>query len=521
MTTDRTRTLTEPPRSISRRLMLGGLVAGSAAVGATALDRGQSAQAATNDWKVFFVEHPGGTPDQTAIQTALDNADSAGGGIVALSEGTWQIEEMLRIYAGTRFVLTPATVLVRSAAIAAILSNGPASAGTDTTTTAFNAPGNIHLEGGIYDVNCDNQTQPSWGIVFAHAKNITVRDVTILNVAEWHAVEFSACYNVAVENSTFIRGLPRTSGPWNTGAVSFDVALAGSTIVPFGAADGTHTQVVRVIGNYCEDWPTFVECHTAQESTPGYSQFVVANNTMKDLSYWGVSLRNVSRAVVIGNTMNEVGGGIWIRPHNGVAVPTEKKVAFAISIANNVIETTRRDEGIYVAGEVDGSNNGKIHNCNISGNMIRYAETDGIRLTYSPWSTVSDNSVFMAKGRALSISNSDFVVASSNNLTGADLEGIYVSGASNHNIASNTVIDSCKSGGGTASAIRLEGVSRPAVLGNKITSNSYVTRTTNAISSDSGCAGVFYTNNDVRWGYVSTAFNMLGSGHISTAGNVT
>ena len=504
------------PEPLSRRLLLGGAVTAGTGAAVGGMLGPEAAYAAPVAWKVFFVEHPGGTPNQTAIQTALTEAGTAGGGHVVVSRGTWNVTTApLRIFANTRLTLTPGTVLRRTGTVSSMLRNGP-NDGSDTTTGGHNGPGNIFIEGGVWDANAPTVTTPGWAMVFAHAKNITIRDVQILNVAEYHAIELNSTYNALVEGCSFIGSTPRPSAVWNQEAVSMD--LAAPSLVPWGAGDNTQCRLIRVVNNYCENWPTFAGCHTGL-STSGHEEFVIAGNTVRNLDYWGVSLRNTSRAVVSGNTMVNVGGGVWIRCHDDPANPPRRSNR-GVVIADNVIETTKRDEGIRIIGANGGTaGDGQIYTASITGNVVRRTAKSGIRVEWAPEVVVGDNSVHITTGPGIEAPNSTAAMISGNHVRDADREGILVTGGTDHQIAGNSLVNPCRATDAVRDAVVFAGVGKACVQGNKIT--SITPRPRYAIASDAASSGIFYPNNDVRDGYATGAFNLLGSGHISAPGNAT
>ncbi|NDL60081.1 right-handed parallel beta-helix repeat-containing protein [Phytoactinopolyspora mesophila] len=499
----------------SRRSLLSGALIGGGGLAAGSILGASPAAAAPPNWKRFGVDHPGGDPDETSIQAALNNARDAGGGHVNVGPGTWRIHnEHLRIYANTRLTLSPGTVLLRTGALTAMLSNGPRD-GSDTTTTGYDGPGNIIVEGGTWDFNAREVPRPGWGLVFGHAANIVLQHMEILDVSEWHAVEYNAVFNGVIDSCTAIGSIERPSAAWNQEALSIDLAWPG--LQPFGAADYTQSKMIRITNNYCSGWPTFAGDHSGYTNS-SHEQFIIANNTMRDLSYWGVSLRNVNRAVITGNTMNDVGGGIWVRPHDDPNYDNHRANT-GIVVSDNVVDTTTRDEGIRVRGIVDDVlGDGRIYGSSVTGNVVRNAERTGIVVRWAPEAQVSNNTVLGAKVYGIEVLNSPASVVGSNYVRDLDQDGIAVTGGESHQVTGNSVANAARSGGDGA-GIRFNGVSAANVQGNKVTSVS--PRPAHAISSDAASADIFYPNNDVRGGYDTTPFDLQGSGHSDTAGNAT
>lgn len=494
---------------LARRALLGGALAGGATVGA--LFAPGAADAAAAGWRVFFVEHPGGSPDQSGIQAALAEARAAGGGHVVVGPGTWRIASApLRIWANTRLTLTPATVLRRTGAVNAMLRNGdPAE-----QSTGYNGAGNIIVEGGVWDANADSVPTPGWAIVFAHARHVTVRDLEIRDVAEWHAIELNATADALVQNCTFRGARARPSAAWNQEAVSFDLAAPG--LVPFGAADNTQCRGIRIVDNRCEGWPTFAGCHTGL-ATSGHQEVVISGNTVRDLTYWGVSLRNTSRAVVTGNTMHSVGGGVLVRCHDD---PTARRSLTSVVIADNVIDTTTLDEGVRLTGANGGSaGDGQIWCTAVTGNVIRRTARTGIAALWAPEVRISDNSIYVSGEHGIEAVNCSAAVVSGNLTRDAQRVGIAITGGEQQRITDNSVLNAARATDQPWDAIQLTGVTQGMVRGNKVASVSPAPRY--AISADAASSGLLCVDNDLRTGYRDAALHLAGSGHItSTTGNV-
>ncbi|WP_129663743.1 NosD domain-containing protein [Phytoactinopolyspora endophytica] len=501
-----------PARLFSRRSLVRSLAAGSAATGmGMALAPTATAKDPNTPWTADHVEHPGGTPDQTAIQDALDAA-LPDGGHITVGAGVWNVEVPLRIHAGTRLTLAPGTTLLRTGETTTLLSNGPRD-GSDTTTGGYDGPGDIIVEGGVWDVNVDNNPRPAWGIVFGHARNITVQDLEIRNVPEWHAIEYNAIYNGLIQNCSLIRATPRANGPWNAEALSIDLAYPG--LQPFGAGDYTPSEMIRIIGNHCEDWPTFAGCHSGYGGV-WHNQFVISDNTMTNLSYWGVSLRNASRAVITGNTMFDVGGGVWLRP---TTVPELQSVT-SIVISDNVIDTTTRNEGIRLAGQSESGEDGQIYGASVTGNVIRRANTAGIVTRWSPEAHISDNSIFVTGAAGIEAQDCDLAVIATNYIRDSQDEGLLVSGGRGQQVTGNSVVNAGRAAPASTPAVRFNDVELVSVQGTTVRTRSGASKPSHAMVSNAGSSDIAYTNNDVRDSFATAAFDMQGSGHVNNPPNI-
>lgn len=303
---------------------------------------------------VVEVVRQDGTQDERSVQRALDEVAASCGGQVIVGPGEWHLREApLRVHAGTRLTLTPATRIVRTGPIETMLINGPYHG--ERTVGGHDGPGNIVVEGGIWDVNGFDNPRPAFGMVFNHAKDVQVRQLEIRNMPEWHAIETNSTYNVTISGCRFVTGIPRHPHAFQTEAVSLDLAAPGLTA--WGAEDDTHTAHVRVIDNFCSGYPTFVGCHTGHPALQ-HASVVIANNTATGLSCWAVNLTNTSAVSITGNVFSETAAGIRIRTGGDRPVS-------GVAISGNVVTCTSGP-----AVHLDAANGGTITATAVSGNSF-------------------------------------------------------------------------------------------------------------------------------------------------------
>ncbi|MEV5494993.1 right-handed parallel beta-helix repeat-containing protein [Nonomuraea fuscirosea] len=303
---------------------------------------------------VVEVVRRNGAQDERDLQRALDEVARSGGGWVHVGPGEWRLREApLRVHAGTRLTLTPATRVVRTGPIATMLTNGPY--GGERTVGGHDGPGNIMIEGGVWEVNGFDNPRPSFGMVFNHAQDVQVRDLEIRNMPEWHAIETNSTRNVTISGCRFVTGIARRPHEYQTEAVSLDLAAPGLTA--WGAEDDTHTSHVRVIDNFCSGYPTFVGCHTGHPALQ-HSSVVIANNTATDLSCWGVNLTNTSAVSITANAFSRTAAGIRIRTGG------DRRVT-GVAITGNVVDCTSGP-----AVHLDAGAGGEITAAVVSGNAF-------------------------------------------------------------------------------------------------------------------------------------------------------
>lgn len=324
------------------------------------------------------VPRPAGAADEASLQRALDEVRDTGGGHVVVGPGRWElVAAPLRIHAGTRLTLTPGTRLVRTGALRTMLINGPYGSGREIG--GHDGPGGVIVEGGIWDVNGFDNPLPSFGMVFNHARDVVIRDLEILAMPEWHAIETNSTYNVTVAGCRFVTGIPRQPNAWQTEAVSLD--LSAPELTAWGAEDSTHAHHVRIIDNYCAGYPTFTGCHTGHP-TDQHTDVVIANNTATDLSDWAVSLLNTSRVSITGNVFSATANGIRIRT-SGVR---PSRPVRGITIMGNVIDCTAGPAVV-----LEGHPGAEIEAAVVTGNALLGPAAEPIVRAHAPGAVVANN----------------------------------------------------------------------------------------------------------------------------------
>ncbi|WP_149264315.1 right-handed parallel beta-helix repeat-containing protein [Actinomadura sp. K4S16] len=249
--------------------------------------------------------------DSAAFQDAL-----TAGGWIYVPPGVYLLATLpLRIPARTRLTLEPGAVLLR-ASPEVMLTNTPPGG---SSSGGYGGPGGILVEGGLWDVNGVVRTEYSGALAFAHAEDITVRDVTVQDVPGWHAVEFNACKNTRVRDSRFM-------GFWHTGdrggseAVQFDAATS-TTAYPWGGPyDETPCQDASVTGCLVgpsgtpgtQSWPRGVGSHNC--GATAHSGIRVARNVFDQVTDSGVRTYKWSESLIVNNTVKaSLGEGIAVR----------------------------------------------------------------------------------------------------------------------------------------------------------------------------------------------------------------
>ena len=138
----------------------------------------------------------GTTDDTKALQHLLDI-----GGDIYIPSGTYKVSDMLTIGDNTHIIMDSDTVLKR--VTSSTTSNFcMLDTRNDVNETGYNGRHDIIIEGGIIDLNGATYTGESVGLGFQHAKNIIVRNVTIMG-NRGHCIDMGGCKDVTIDECTF------------------------------------------------------------------------------------------------------------------------------------------------------------------------------------------------------------------------------------------------------------------------------------------------------------------------------
>lgn len=274
-----------------------------------------------------------GGDDAPALQNAVDNESW-----LYIPNGTYQLNAMTRMKASQRLTLAPGARLVRGGT-EPLITNTPAGGGAG----GYSGYGDITIEGGIFDANGTTQTEYSAAIAIAHGTNITIRDIRVLNVPGWHALEINGCKTVHIERCRF-QGFRHTGDRGFSEAIQVD-AMTSSAAYPWGGPyDGTVCEDVEVSRCWfgasstpgTQAWPRAVGSHNSSEPNR-HRNIRVTRNTCQDLTdaaiqtyFWdggliahntiyspggeGIAIKDDSRYVLVhGNQVTDAGRtGMWV-----------------------------------------------------------------------------------------------------------------------------------------------------------------------------------------------------------------
>lgn len=317
------------------------------------LPSGASAQSNFYDVVRDYGVVSGEVDSATKIQNALNAARDAGGGIVYIPTGTYNLGSRLEIYEGTTLLSSQKATLSRNHTSNLII-NGLAGA----SYSGYNGQGNIKIIGGIWDNKGPSYpVTPAMGISIGHGQNIIIQDLTVKDTAGFHAVEINSSKNVRISNCRFI-GFVDTGSRGYSEAVQIDLAKSSAVFGAFGAYDNTSCEDVVVENCYfgpsgtsgTTAWPTGVGSHSY---TGGFyhTNTKIIKNHFDSLTEYAIRTYVVYKNLIIdSNTIQSCYGGIAIGLDGGAnhttTTQTVPQQSQNITISNNLILDTNGTNAI-------------------------------------------------------------------------------------------------------------------------------------------------------------------------------
>lgn len=329
------------------------------------------------------------------IQNALNAARDAGGGIVYIPNGLWNLSGGLRIYSNTSLVLSAKAYIRKMFAGASMLWNGD----NNASYSGYSGQTNITVSGGNWDARATAfPTTPANIFSFAHSQSLTFKDATFINVGGYHAIEINSTKNAFVENCRFL-GFLDTGDRDFSEAIQIDGAFRPTLFGEFGSYDKTVCSDVTISRCYfgpstvapeLPSWPTGVGSHSADTedgsllSNAKHLNTKIINNTFEDCTEYAVRTDGVHRECLITNNIfvNCSGGvGLGFKTKN---LDQSHQTCFNITVSNNIFqESINNDRDCIFARNIDG--------LIINNNQIRLTGKSGIRIADCNEVSVSSN----------------------------------------------------------------------------------------------------------------------------------
>lgn len=458
----------------------------------------------------------GVTIDGPAMQLAFDAVGAAGGGLLIIPAMDFALSGALRVYENTTVWAYGARITQRASGGGCLYNFQPADA-----FPGYTGRGNIQVLGGEWDCNAADGSTGTVvagfnGLYFCHAENITVRDVTVLNVSSAHHVELNGVRGALVENCRFLGYRDQDGSRPYSEAIQVAAAHSGDGQGPW---DGTVCQDIRVTRCYAGPSSRLGapgrlignHAHTAPTAHSGID--VTHNRTVGTLRE-AVNALAWSNARVASNEFVNCGAA-------GVAVATVAGLPVDdVTVSDNLLDLPA-GAGVTATG-LSGA---VITQLKVTDNTVHGANGNGVSVTYAPGADVGRNTVDGATS-GLSVSLSDGISLTVNKLRNLTGGAMYVGGCARPMIATNTV-DGCGTHGlllavqtnpttdamvsgnafrdvAAGAFVRITGATvRTTITGNQ--GRKGTGAVTNAVTLDAGATGTVMAGND--WsgsGFTST-----------------
>lgn len=377
-----------------------------------------------------------------AIQEALNrNKTDSSTPLTVTVTGTYYLSQRLVIYSNTTLDCTGAT-LIKNYNNSTLLAIGQ----NQDAPTGNNYYKNITIKGGVFD---GNKTEGSI-FSFAHAQNVTITGSTFKDCKNGHHLTFAGCDNVSVTGCTFSGHYRENSSESADNMEALQLDILESSHFPNykdypAAYDGTMNTNITITGNTFTDVNRGVGAHSVFRGR--YMQNInISNNTFTDVAGYAVLASSFLNVKINNNTITNCGAGIYYKTVNPDDANTYK--------FNNSNGTTTVDTS------------SEIKNNTIS---IAYIKDDS--LAQAPYGVRVYGESGDEAAQNLTISGNNITIS-------RRAIGIWLKGAKNNTISSNTVTfkKTSESGSFEAFGIRLESSPSNTISSNTITANncSYV-----------------------------------------------
>ncbi len=454
---------------------------------------------------------------------------------VSVPAGTYSIDAPLYLYSNTHLALAPGAVMKNTGIGTSLLRLGR-DGEIYSGTSGFR---NITIEGGTWTAEFRDGSSL---LRMAHGKNIVIKNAVFQDVKNEHHIEAAGIDGFTVTGCTF-SGYVKTieSDELLMEALEIDI-MGGEKFFPgYEKYDYTPMTNVTVSNNVFKNLFRGVGTHSLVRGSY-FENIKVQNNRFENIADYAVLATNYRNSSIAGNTMVNVGAGIYfcnvqtlgrmVTPAPALKFNTDsqsriEKNTITLKAVNQTVNRcgirAEGDEGNYIirsltitGNTINAATGGQgilgnyIKDCTISGNAVTGKNTlskayKGIRLTYSANVPISGNTVKNMSDHGITVTDkSQSCPISKNNVSGSKGTGIIVTegskgcSISGNQISSNqengisvTESDSCNISGNQISSNKGTGISVTRSTACSISGNQISSNKKNGISvSGGGSSGI-------------------------------
>ncbi|QLK86426.1 glycosyl hydrolase family 28-related protein [Staphylococcus sp. 17KM0847] len=248
--------------------------------------------------------------DTIGIQRALNQA-KRGPVTVYIPAGTYHITKALKIYNETTLILDDEATLLRTGRDA-LLKNGSSL----KRYKGYEGNGNIHIQGGTFDMNGNVYPYNNTAMCLGHAREIEVYDVTIKNVIGGHGIDACGVDGLYIHECDFLGFYDIKGDRSFSEAIQLDLFVKGA-FPKFGRNDGTITKNAVIehcyFGNSHEGkmnaWNRAIGSHASRVDYY-YENVVIQHNVFNGMQDYALTPLKVKNMMIHNNIFLNCRGGI-------------------------------------------------------------------------------------------------------------------------------------------------------------------------------------------------------------------
>ncbi|MFP7493436.1 glycosyl hydrolase family 28-related protein [Terribacillus saccharophilus] len=257
---------------------------------------------------------------------------------------------------------------------------------------AYSGNGNLIIKGGVWDAN-----YPAYhggtSFVLAHAANIIIEDLQLVEHGGGHAIELNAVRDVEVRNCRFLGYDDRNGERAYSEAIQLDLAKA-RCVFPWGGSvfDQTACQDIWIHHNHFGpsdekgSWGRAIGSHSATADR-WHERIFITDNVMKETLQWAVRAYSWRDVVLYNNRIEGCGGGIAIHPNSvdgrNDTDSKNRPTGRSNPVRNILIMKNRINAGGHYASAIrlKGDKQSPIKTACLSGNHVESYPGKGVLVT--------------------------------------------------------------------------------------------------------------------------------------------
>ncbi len=444
---------------------------------------------------------------QKALTEAAEKSSGSKCGVVKIPDGTYKISQSLLIGSNTQLIVSDSAKIVKCFNYGCMIGN------STNGTGGYAGTSNVLIQGGTWDGNTDNYSGMTTfsNLRLAHANNVILRNMTILNNKNGHHMEIGGVQGLTIEGCYF----SGYTGALLKEAIQLDVMNCDELFTGYPPFDDTACDNVIIRNNTFEDIPRGIGSHSAVAGIY-YTNITIENNTFTGISNICMVLYNYKHCTISGNNIYNSAAGItfnymsdesfrhFFPPINGF----DWALSYLDSDADTVISgntiTTQQmwlqnyPYGIKIYGaSVNGTGNYPgadyaVSNVDIMNNTLTCADS-AILLTDVYNSRVTNNTI-SSNG---DVNNVESYLVSAHYTYSTEISGNQITGALKSGIELSVVSD-CTVSGNTVSSCASLGIISDNTKNTKITGNSLSNNTTGGTKIGAACEKITFSDNVIK-----------------------